>query len=169
MSNKKVAIFVEDNYNEIEFWYPYYRMKEAGFEVIVVGSGRKDTFKSKLGTLTNGVDPATVKIDDLEAVIIPGGYAPDRMRVSPHMLRIVREMFQAGKVVAAICHASWVLSSAGILKGKKVTACEMIKDDLVNAGSEFLNQEVVVDGNLITSRVPDDVPAFSREILRQLL
>lgn len=168
MSKRKVAIFVEDNYNEIEFWYPYYRMIEAGFDVIVVGSGRTEIFKSKLGTLTKGINPETVKTADFDAVIIPGGYAPDKMRVSQHMLRIVREMFNDGKVVAAICHASWVLSSAGILKGKKVTACESIKDDLVNAGAEFLNQEVVVDGNLITSRVPDDVPAFLREILKKL-
>lgn len=168
MGKRKIAIFVEDNYNEIEFWYPYYRMIEAGFEVIVVGSGRTETFKSKLGTLTKGIDPEMVNTADLDAVIIPGGYAPDKMRVSQQMLRIVREMFNDGKVVSAICHASWVLASAGVLKGKKVTACESIKDDLVNAGAEFLNQEVVVDGNLITSRVPDDVPAFLREILKKL-
>ncbi|SHN87619.1 type 1 glutamine amidotransferase domain-containing protein [Desulfitobacterium chlororespirans] len=165
---KKIALFVEDNYNEIEFWYPYYRMKEEGFEVIVIGSGRTDTFKSKLGTVTKGVYPKDIHTGDLDAVIIPGGYAPDRMRVSKDMLRIVKEMFSSGKVVAAICHAGWVLASAGILQGKKVTACEMIKDDLVNAGAEFLDCEVIVDRNLVTSRVPDDVPAFSREILKLL-
>ncbi|RYD04222.1 hypothetical protein N752_15370 [Desulforamulus aquiferis] len=84
------------------------------------------------------------------------------------MLRIVQEMLSSGKVVASICHAGWVLASAGVLKGKKATACIMIKDDLVNAGAEYINQEVVVDGNLITSRVPDDLPAFCREILKQL-
>lgn len=165
---KKIALFVEDNYNEIEFLYPYYRMKEAGFEVLVIGSGRSEFFRSKLGTLTKGIHPATINTEDLAGVIIPGGYAPDKMRESPQMLRIVRELFDSGKLVASICHAAWVLVSAGVLKGKKVTACQSIKDDLINAGAEFVDEEVVVDGNLITSRVPDDVPAFAREILKKL-
>lgn len=153
---KKIALFVEDNYNEIEFWYPYYRMKEEGYEVLVVGSGRTEIFKSKLGTLTKGIDPSTVTPEELDGVIIPGGYAPDKMRESEPLLRIVREVFERGKVVASICHAGWVLASAGILKGKKVTACRSIQVDLENAGAEFVYEEVVVDGNLITSRVPDE-------------
>ncbi len=165
---KKIGLFVEDNYNEIEFWYPYYRMLEEGYEVIVIGSGRADIYTSKLGTRTRGLDPTTINSDELEGVIIPGGFAPDKMRVSKPMLEIVRELFNNGKLVAAICHAGWVLVSAGILKGKQVTACQSIKDDLVNAGAEFLDQAVVVDGNLITSRVPDDVPSFSKEILKFL-
>lgn len=168
MLKKKIAIFVEDNYNEIEFWYPYYRMLEAGFEVVVIGSGRADVYTSKLGTLTRGLNPSTINCAELEGVIIPGGFAPDKMRVSTQMLEIVRELYNNGKLVAAICHAGWVLISAGITRGKQVTACQSIKDDLVNAGAEFLDQAVVVDGNLITSRVPDDVPAFSREILKFL-
>ncbi|GAB6154572.1 type 1 glutamine amidotransferase domain-containing protein [Desulfosporosinus burensis] len=168
MEKKKIGIFVEDNYNEIEFWYPYYRMLEEGFEVVVIGSGRADVYTSKLGTLTRGLNPSTINSAELDGVIIPGGFAPDKMRISTQMLEIVRELFKNGKVVAAICHAGWVLISAGILKGKQVTACQSIKDDLVNAGAEFLDQAVVVDGNLITSRVPDDVPAFSKEIIKFL-
>lgn len=168
MAKRKIGIFVEDNYNEIEFWYPYYRMREEGFEVVIIGSGRADVYTSKLGTLTRGLNPSSVNSEELEGVIIPGGFAPDKMRVCAPMLDIVRELYNNDKLVAAICHAGWVLISAGILKGKQVTACQSIKDDLVNAGAEFFDQAVVVDGNVITSRVPDDVPAFSREILKFL-
>lgn len=169
MAKGKVALFVEDIYNDFEFWYPYYRMIEAGFEVMVVGTGRAEVFKSKFGIpakadITSGQAAGA----DFAAVIIPGGFAPDRMRIDQDMLRIVREAYESGRVVASICHAGWVLVSAGILKGKNATGCIMIKDDLVNAGARYLDQEVVVDGNLITSRVPDDLPAFCREILKQL-
>lgn len=169
MPGGRIALFVEELYNELEFWYPYYRMIEAGYDVIVVGTGRQESFVSKAGM---PVKPHTtagqVNAAELAAVIIPGGFAPDKMRINPDMLRIVREMHSEGKVVASICHAGWVLISAGILKGKRATGCIMIKDDLVNAGAEYLDQEVVVDGNLITSRVPDDLPAFCREILKKL-
>lgn len=169
MSKRKIALFVEELYNEFEFWYPYFRMIEAGFEVVVVGSGTAKTFKGKFGIPADAdVAPDTVNTREFAAVIIPGGFAPDRMRISPHMLRIVREMFDSGKLVAAICHAGWVLVSAGVLKGKKATGCIMIKDDLVNAGADYLDQEVVVDGNLVTSRIPADLPAFCREILKKL-
>lgn len=169
MSKGKIALFVEELYNDLEFWVPYYRMIEAGYEVIIVGTGRQDTFLSKFNM---PVKPDTtadkVNTGELVAVFIPGGFAPDKMRINSDMLRIVREMFNSNKLVAAICHAGWVLVSAGVLKGKKATGCVMIKDDLINAGAEYLDQEVVVDGNLITSRVPDDLPAFCREILKKL-
>mgnify|MGYP000465853744 CR=1 FL=1 len=169
MSKGKVAIFVEELYNEHEFWYPYYRMIEAGYEVVVVGTGRQEVFASKLGMpVKPDVTADKVRTEELAAVIIPGGFAPDKMRINPDMLRIVKEALAAGKVVAAICHAGWVLVSAGVLKGRKATGCIMIKDDLVNAGAEYLDQEVVVDGNLITSRLPADLPAFCREILKKL-
>ncbi|MEW6424882.1 MAG: type 1 glutamine amidotransferase domain-containing protein [Bacillota bacterium] len=165
----KIALFVEEMYNEHEFWYPYYRMIEAGYEVVVVGTGRQEIFTSKLGMPARpDVTADKVKTEELAAVIIPGGFAPDKMRINQDMLRIVREALAGGKVVAAICHAGWVLVSAGILKGRKATGCIMIKDDLVNAGAEYLDQEVVVDGNLITSRLPGDLPAFCREILKKL-
>lgn len=169
MSRGKIALFVEDIYNDLEFWVPYYRFIEAGYEVVVVGTGRQPVFSSKFGVPVKA-DVAADQVNPAEfaAVIIPGGYAPDKMRINPGMLKIVRDMHESGKVVASICHAGWVLASAGILKGRKATACVMIKDDLVNAGAEYLDQEVVVDGNLVTSRVPDDLPAFCREILKQL-
>jgi len=165
---KQIAILVEDLYNELEFWYPFYRLKEAGAIVTVVGNGAKE-YHSKIGMpAPGGVSAETVKSADFEAVIVPGGYAPDRMRRSQAMLGLVRSCFQEGKVVAAICHAGWVLVSAGILKGKTATGVSSIKDDLVNAGAKYVDQEVVRDGNLITSRTPDDLPAFCREIIKAL-
>jgi protease I len=165
---KRIAILVEDLYNELEFWYPFYRLKEAGAIVTVVGNGAKE-YHSKIGMpAPGGVSAETVKSADFEAVIVPGGYAPDRMRRSQAMLGLVRSCFQEGKVVAAICHAGWVLVSAGILKGKTATGVSSIKDDLVNAGAKYVDQEVVRDGNLITSRTPDDLPAFCREIIKAL-
>ena len=168
LKGKRVAILVEDLYNELEFWYPYYRLKEAGASVTVVGNGAKE-YHSKIGMpASGGVAADAVKSADFDAVVVPGGYAPDRMRRSPAMLGLVRGCFQEGKVVAAICHAGWMLVSAGVLKGKSATCFSSIKDDLVNAGAKYVDQEVVRDGNLITSRTPDDLPAFCREIIKAL-
>ncbi len=166
---KKVILFVEEMFNDHEFWYPYYRLKEAEAEVVVVGSGNATKYTGKWGTVAS-VDAAAqdIKADDFDGIIIPGGYAPDHMRRYPGMLDLVRQVFESGKLVAAICHAGWVLASAGILKGRKVTSFFAIRDDLVNAGAEWVDQEVVVDGNLITSRTPDDLPVFMKTILSLL-
>lgn len=167
--NKSIAILVEDLYQDLEVWYPLYRFKEEGFKVIVVGTGRCKLYKSKHGyEIEQDISAADAKIDDFDAVIIPGGYAPDILRRHNAVIMFVKRLFEKGKVVASICHGGWVLVSAGILKGKKVTSFFAIKDDLVNAGAEFLDKEVVRDGNLITSRKPDDLPAFCREIIKAL-
>lgn len=165
----KVAILVEELFNDQEFWYPYFRLKEAGYEVVVVGSGRSKVYRGKAGTEAQQ-DLSAEQIDakDFGGVVIPGGYAPDHIRRYPAMLRFVKELYDSGKTVAAICHAGWVLVSANILKGKKVTSFFAIKDDLINAGAEWLDAEVVVDGKLITSRKPDDLPAFMKEVLKAL-
>lgn len=166
---RKVALLVEEMYNEYEFWYPYYRFIEAGFQVDVVGTGRRETYPSKVGLPARETVPAlNADASQYEAVIIPGGYAPDFMRRDPAMVKLVRDVFQRGGVVAAICHAGWMLASAGVLKGKKATCFFAIKDDVINAGAEYLDEEVVVDGNLVTSRTPDDLPAFCRAILQKL-
>jgi deglycase len=168
LAGKRIAILVEDMYQEHEFWYPFYRMKEAGAKVTVVGTGAKE-YHSKIGLPAPGGVPAeSVAAPDFDAVIVPGGYAPDRMRRNAAMLKLVRDSFTQGKIVAAICHAGWVLVSAGILKGKKATCVSAIKDDVVNAGATYVDQEVVRDGNLITSRTPDDLPAFCRGIIAAL-
>jgi protease I len=109
-----------------------------------------------------------IDMSKYDGVVIPGGYAPDLMRRYPEMVKIVKEAYQKGKIIAAICHAGWMLASAGIVKGKKVTGFFAIKDDLVNAGANYVDAEVVRDGNLITSRKPDDLPAFCREIINAL-
>jgi len=169
LKGKRVAILAENLYQEMELWVPYYRLKEAGAAVKVIGTGSAKSYTSKHGYPV-AVDAAAdeVKAKDFDAVIIPGGYAPDLMRRSTAMVGLVREAFQQGKVVAAICHAGWMLCSAGILKGKTATCFHAIKDDMVNAGARYVDEEVVVDGNLITSRKPDDLPAFCREIAKAL-
>jgi protease I len=177
LSGKRVAILVENKYQEFEFWYPYFRMKEAGAKVTIVGTGGKEylsgnnvpapspVVRASAGEL---VSAETTRAADFDAVIVPGGFAPDYMRRNEGMLRLVRDMNQAGKIVAAICHAGWVLVSAGILKGRKATCVFSIKDDVTNAGANYVDQEVVRDGNLITSRVPDDLPVFCRTIIAAL-
>jgi len=170
LKGKKMIILAENHYQEMELWVPYYRLKEEGAEVTVVGSGSSRTYTSKLGYPVE-VDKEAKEIDVsmYDGVVIPGGYAPDLMRRYPGMVRIVREASEKGKVIAAICHAGWMLVSAGILKGKKATCFFAIKDDLVNAGADYVDAEVVRDGNLITSRKPDDLPAFCREMIRALV
>ena len=169
LKGKKVVILIENNYQDLEFWVPYYRIKEEGAEVTVVGSGSGRTYTSKYDYPVE-VDKEAKDIDmsQYDGVVIPGGYAPDLMRRYPDMVKIVREAYQKGKVISAICHAGWMLVSAGILKGKKVTGFFAIKDDLVNAGAHYVDEEVVRDGNLITSRKPDDLPAFCRETIAAL-
>jgi protease I len=169
LQHKKVAILVEEMFNLFEFWYPYYRLKEAGAEIIVVGSGRTREFNGKPGT-TVIADLAAddVSAGDFDAIVIPGGYAPDMMRRYPAMVKLVRDADAAGKVVAAICHAGWMLASADILKNRRMTSFFAIKDDMVNAGALWVDEAVVVDKNLITSRKPDDMPLFLPAIIAAL-
>ena len=166
LNGKKILILVETFYNEFEFWYPYYRLKEAGAEVIVVGSGSAEIYHSKSGLPAKADTTAdAVSVEDFDGVVIPGGYAPDHMRRYPAMVNLVKGFDRAGKLVAAICHAGWMLVSADIVRGRKVTSYFSIKDDLVNAGGVWVDEEVVVDGRLVTSRTPDDLPAYMRAII----
>jgi protease I len=169
LQGKRIAILAENMYQEMELWVPYYRFREEGAEVKVIGAGGAKSYASKHGyPVTVDAQAEAVSAVEFDAVVVPGGYAPDVMRRHEAMVRLVREAAQQGKVVAAICHAGWMLVSAGILKGKRATSFFSIKDDLVAAGAQWLDQEVVVDGNLITSRKPDDLPAFCREIIKAL-
>ncbi len=169
LQGKRIAILAENMYQEMELWVPYYRMKEEGAEVKVVGGGGAKSYTSKHGYPVNvDVQADQVSAVEFDAVIVPGGYAPDVMRRHPAMVKLVRDAAQQGKVVAAICHAGWMLVSAGILRGRKATSFSSIKDDLVAAGANWVDEEVVVDGNLITSRRPDDLPAFCRTIIGTL-
>ena len=169
LAGKRVAVLAENMYQEMELWVPYYRLREEGAEVKVVGAGGAKSYASKHGyPVSVDVQAEQVKAVEFDAVVVPGGYAPDMMRRHPAMVGLVREAAQQGKVVAAICHAGWMLVSAGILKGRTATSFFSIKDDLAAAGATWVDQEVVVDGNLITSRRPDDLPAFCRAIVAAL-
>ena len=169
LEGKRVAILAEQLYEDLELWYPLFRLREAGAEVFVVGTGTADEYRSKHGyPVKVDAEADTVTAAQFDAVVIPGGYAPDHMRRSSAMIRLVREAHEQGKVVAAICHAGWMLASAGIARGRTLTCYKSIKDDLVNAGANYVDREVVRDGNLITSRFPADLPAFLREIVKAL-
>jgi len=166
---RRIAVLAEDQYEDLELWYPLIRMREAGAQVVVVGMPGVSQYKGKHGLpVTVDVTADRVTADSFDAVIIPGGYAPDKMRRHAAMLDLVRGIYERDGVVAAICHAGWVPISAGIVVGKRMTSVSAIRDDLVNAGVDWVDEEVVQDGNLISSRGPDDLPAFCRAILAAL-
>lgn len=166
LSGKQVVLLVADHHNDYEFLYPYIRMKEAGATVKIAGPDKGGEYAGKYGIPAK----ADMSFDELDTakfdgVIIPGGYAPDVVRRHGAANDFVKKMFDAGKTVAFICHAGWVPASAGILDGKRCTSFFAIRDDLVNAGAQWVDEEVVVDGNLISSRKPDDLPAFCKAII----
>jgi protease I len=169
LTGKKIMILVEEMFNTYEFWYPYYRLQEAGAEVVVVGSGSARTYTGKPGTEVS-VDKSVEQVSafEFDGVIIPGGYAPDHMRRYPKMVQLVKDMDEQGKVIGAVCHAGWMLASAEIVQNRTVTSFFAIKDDLKHAGAHWVDQEVAVDGNLITSRKPDDLPAFMKAVIAAL-
>lgn len=169
LQGKKVAILVEDMFNVFEFWYPYYRLKEAGAEVVVVGTGRAEKFTGKPATEVKAdISAEEASAADFDGVVIPGGFAPDMMRRSPDMVQFVADLDKAGKVVASICHAGWMLCSAKILKDRKATSFFAIKDDMIHAGANWVDEPVVIDKNLITSRIPDDLPFFMPAVIKAL-
>jgi protease I len=166
LDSKRFAVLVEEIYEDLELWYPVHRLREAGAEVTIVGPKAGATYLSKHGYPATADKAASdVSADDFDGVIIPGGFAPDRMRRDKAMVNLVRDTHESGKIVAAICHAGWMLCSAHILNGKRATSFFSIKDDMVAAGADWVDQEVVQDGNLITSRTPLDLPAFMRAIV----
>jgi protease I len=168
MSPGRIAILVENDYQDQEVWVPLYRLKEAGHRTVVLGTGAPQ-YKSKFGyPITADMAAAQANSGDFNGVVIPGGWAPDRLRQDAGVLRLVRDLDRDGRMIAAICHAGWVLASAGVVRGRKVTCFQAIKDDLVHAGAVVVDEEVVRDRNLITSRKPDDLPAFCREMVRFL-
>lgn len=163
----QAAILVEEQYQVLEVWYPYLRLKEEGITVKLIGSGARNVYPSKEGypcEVDASIDKVAAK--DFDAVIIPGGWAPDFLRRHKPMVDFVKEMDRAGKAVGSICHGGWMLVSAGICRGRKLTSFYAIKDDVTAAGGEYLDREVVVDKNLVTSRKPDDLPRFVQEIIK---
>jgi protease I len=164
----RAAILVEDLFDERELIYPFYRLKEMGFQVDLVGPEVK-TYRSKLGMEVKADVSAEPELAEAYDVIwIPGGYAPDRLRRSKKVLEMVRRAVERGKIVAAVCHAPWVLISAGVVKGRRLTGFHSIWDDLRNAGAYLTEEEAVVDGNIITGTGPDAMPEMMR-LLRELI
>ncbi len=170
LKGNRIAVLVDNHYQEMEVWYPYFRLKEAGAECVMVGAEAGKTYSSKLGypaIADKSYDH--VNANEYDGVIVPGGYAPDVIRRYPKALQFVKDIDAQGKLVASICHGPWVLCSAGVLKGRRATCFFAIKDDVVNAGARYEDSEVVVDNNLVTSRKPEDLPAFCREAIRVLV
>ncbi len=170
LTGKNIAILVDTAYQEMEVWYPYYRFQEAGAECVFVGAEAGKVYTSKVGyPATAQLSYDAVSADDFDGVVIPGGYAPDHIRRHQKANQLVKDMDAQGKLVASICHGPWVLCSAGILKGRRATCFFAIKDDVVNAGAHYEDAEVVVDRNLVTSRKPEDLPAFCRASINVLV
>lgn len=160
LSGKKVLILAAPDYEDMELQYPRYRLAEEGADVTIAGIGDR-TYTGKHGVPVDvDVDVSGVRARDFDAVVIPGGWAPDKLRRVPEVLDLVREMNDEGKVIGAICHAAWVPISAGILKGRRITCVSAVRDDVINAGAEYVDEAVVVDGSLVTSRTPADLPQW---------
>jgi protease I len=169
LNGVRVCVLVEQQYQEMEVWYPVYRLREAGCKVTLVGPEAGHTYPSKLGYPCKSDRAAKdVSADDFDAIVIPGGFAPDYLRRHESILKLVGTMAEQGKVVASICHGPWVLCSTQALKGKKATCFFAIKDDVQNAGATYIDAEVVRDGNLITSRKPDDLPVFLQTLVQAI-
>ena len=167
LTGKKIAILVDILYQEMEVWYPLYRFQEAGATVVTVGAKAGETYGSKLGyPVKSQLSYDQARAADFDGIVVPGGYAPDHIRRHPKAIQLVHDIFRQGKLVAAICHGPWVLCSAGVLKGRKATSFFAIKDDVVNAGAHWVDAEVVVDNNLVTSRKPEDLPAFCKAAIQ---
>lgn len=168
LEGKRILLFAGPMFEDMELLYPLYRLREEGAEVVVGGLGESSYEGKKGHPVECDVDVEDVSTEDFDAVVIPGGYLPDHLRRSDKVLQLTREAHEAGKPVAAICHAAWVPISAGIAGGKRMTSYWSVRDDVVNAGAEWVDEEVVVDGSLITSRYPADLPAFCRAVIDQL-
>lgn len=166
---KNILTFVDDIYEDLELWYPKMRLEEEGWKVVVAGPEAGRTYAGKHGyPCTSDASIRDMQEAEFSALLVPGGFAPDKLRRDPDVLRLTREFDASRKPIAHICHAGWILISAGILKGRKTTSTPGIRDDMVNAGGIWIDAEVVVDGNQIASRRPPDLPAFARALVEAI-
>lgn len=169
LTGKKILMFVDDIYEDLELLYPKYRLIEEGAEVFVASAVKDKVYIGKHGyPIKSDVSYNDLRSEDFDALVIPGGFAPDKLRRDEKVLSLTKEIFQQGKLVAHICHAGWIPISARIMSGYKTTSTPGIKDDLINAGAEWIDASVVVDRNMISSRRPDDLPDFCRSIINYL-
>ncbi len=166
LKNKRVAVFVELEFEDLEFWVPVMRLREEGAQVTIVAPKANQTYKGKYGvSATSDVAAADVNADQFDALVVPGGWAPDKLRRYEAVTGLVRDMYAQKKVIGMICHAGWVGISANIVKGHRATGSVAVKDDLNNAGATWVDEAAFRDGNLVWGRVVKDIPDFCRELV----
>jgi protease I len=170
LKGKRVAILAEQDFEDVELTEPLKAMKEAGAQIFIVGSGSQTNYQGKRGkaTVKVDIDADKVRAEDFDAIIIPGGYAPDKMRLHQPMIDLVKKAHDLGKVIAAVCHGPQLLISAGIVSGRRLTSWPSVAIDLKNAGAIWVDEPIVRDGNIITSRRPSDLPVFNSAIIQAL-
>lgn len=169
LHNKTVICLLDDEFEDLELWYPVYRVREAGAAVLYAGPEKGKTHIGKYGVpAIADLSFDEVNSNDIAGLLVPGGWAPDKLRRYPKVLQLVQELNSAGKPIGQICHAGWVLISAKILEGRKVTSTPGIRDDMENAGAEWFDEAVVVDGNLISARRPPDLPPYAKAFVDAL-
>ncbi|AJY76422.1 type 1 glutamine amidotransferase domain-containing protein [Paenibacillus beijingensis] len=169
LSGKKVICLLDDEFEDLELWYPVYRTREEGALVQFAGPEKGRTYIGKYGVpATADISYDEMDASDCDGLLVPGGWAPDKIRRYPQVLRLVRELDAAGKPIGQICHAGWVLISAKILQGRKVTSTPGIRDDMENAGAEWFDEAVVIDGNLVSARRPPDLPPYAKAFVEAL-
>lgn len=168
LAGKRVIALVETDYEDLELWYPVLRLREEGAEVVIAGLGA-DAYVGKYGVPCR-TDASVDALDmaDFDALLVVGGWAPDKLRRSEQVLKLTRDCDAQGKLLGMICHAGWVPASAGVLKGRTVTCTPGIKDDVMNAGAAYVDEECVVDGNFVSARRPPDLPAYGAALVKVL-
>jgi protease I len=166
----RVAFIMDEMFEDSEFRVPYDRVRESGHDAVIVGLKKGKKLEGKKGkeSVTTDASIEDVSADEFDALVIPGGYSPDKIRLNEGMVELTKKFGTGDKPLAAICHAGWMLAEADVLKGKTVTSWPSIRTDLINAGANWVDQEVVEDGNMITSRKPDDLEAFTKALLAQI-
>ena len=171
LAGKRIAILIEQDFEDAELIEPIRAMKNAGARVIVVGSGSQESYHGKRRSTRVRVDTTAERVsaEDFDAIIVPGGYAPDKMRLYQSMVDLVKKAYDSGKIVAAICHGPQLLISADVVRVRRVTSWPSVAIDLKNAGASWVDEPVVIDGNLITSRKPADIPRFNKAIIEALI
>lgn len=166
---KRILTLVDDIYEDLELWYPKLRVEEEGWTVVVAGPAAGRTYQGKHGyPCVSDAAISDQSADDFDALVVPGGFAPDKLRRDPHVLDLVRAFDADGKPIAHICHAGWILISADVLRGRRATSTPGIKDDMINAGAHWVDEPVVVDGNQISARRPPDLPEFAKALVAAL-
>jgi deglycase len=170
LTGKTIGILVAAAYEDLEFWVPYMRMIEGGAEVKIISARGGETYISKSNGLTAKSDLGARQVTaaQLDALLVPGGWAPDKLRRDQNVLQLVRDMYAAGKILGFICHAGWVAASAGIVSGKRVTGSKGIKDDMENAGAVWVDEPAFREDNLVWGRVVEDIPCYCRELIKAL-